>query len=178
MEIQEIEQALHQCGALLPRHSKLNAQMHSDYTFIPAKAFQFPPLCRKLAYEIVRHYWDMDPQVILAVHTGVIPFAAEIARQLEARLIWAENGSLYHGLELHPGDRIVLTDDLLTNDIEKYKPLIRQILKTDARLIGMAALIDMSDKINILNVRQISVLRAPEYCSPIDQCTLCTQKNP
>jgi orotate phosphoribosyltransferase len=164
-------------GAIQYGHFVRQDGKHTDILYSPAKAFQFPPTCRKLAYEIVKHYWDIDPQVIIACRIGALPFAAEIARQLEARLLWLMPGSetFYHSLALHSGDRVVLTDDILTDDISLYKPIIREILRVDARLIGISSLIDLTTKKTPMNVRQISVLKREEHIFNPEDCEMCLQ---
>jgi orotate phosphoribosyltransferase len=164
-------------GAIQYGHFVRQDGKHTDMLFSPAKAFQFPPTCRKLAYEIVKHFWDIDPQVIIACRIGALPFAAEIARQLEARLLWLMPGSelLYQSLELHSGDRVVLIDDILTDDISLYKPMIREILRVDARLIGMASLIDLTSRKTPMNVRQISVLKREDHMFNPEDCNMCLQ---
>ena len=172
-----MEDILISTGAIQFGHFIQYDGKHTDVLFSPAKVFQFPPTCRKLAYEIVKHFWDIDPQVIIACRIGAIPFAAEIARQLEARLLWLMPGSesLYQSLELHSGDRVVLIDDILTDDISLYKPMLRQILRVDARLIGMASLIDLTSKKTSMNVRQISVLKREKHLFNPEDCVMCTQ---
>ena len=83
--------------------------------------------------------------------------------------------SLYQSLELHSGDRVVLIDDILTDDISLYKPMLRQILRVDARLIGMASLIDLTSKKTSMNVRQISVLKREGHLFNPEDCVMCTQ---
>ena len=161
MEMQEIEELLKSTGALKKGCFALPNGEFADEWYFPAKAFQFPPTCRRLSYEIVKHFWDIDPQLIIAARIGAIPFAFEIARQLEARCIWRGNSDevFYPSLQMHSGDRVVIIDDILTDDIEIYKPIAREILAVDARLIGIASLIDLTTKKTPLNVRQISVCK-------------------
>ncbi len=103
----------------------------------------------------------MDVQVVIASRVGALPFATEIARQLEARLLWRSNEDpvFYPNLAIHSGDRAIIVDDILLDDITPYKSIGREILTQDARLIGIASLIDLTTKKTPLNVRQISVLK-------------------
>jgi len=161
MDMQETIKELTGCGTIISGTFLLPDGRICSEWYIPAKAFQYPPLCRKLAYEIVKHFWDMDVQVVIASRVGALPFAAEIARQLEARLLWRSNEDLvfYPNLAIHSGDRAVIVDDILMDDITPYKSIGREILTQDARLIGIASLIDLTTKKTPLNVRQISVLK-------------------
>jgi orotate phosphoribosyltransferase len=161
MDMQEIIQELTGCGTIIGGEFLLPDGVICSEWYIPVKAFQYPPLCRKLAYEIVKHFWDMDVQVVIASRVGALPFATEIARQLEARLLWRSNEDqiFYPNLAIHSGDRAVIVDDILMDDIAPYKSIGREILTQDARLIGIASLIDLTTKKTPLNVRQISVLK-------------------
>jgi len=161
MEHQEIINELSACGALLNGAFILPDHRIVNEWYAPAKAFQYPPLCRKLSYEIVKHFWDMDVQVVIGARIGALPFAAEIARQLEARLLWRSSTDtvFYESLAIHSGDRAIIVDDILLDDISPYKPIGREILSQDARLIGIASLIDVTTRKTPLNVRQISVVK-------------------
>jgi adenine/guanine phosphoribosyltransferase-like PRPP-binding protein len=161
MEMQDIIKELTTCGTIIRGAFLLTDGRICNEWYIPVKAFQYPPLCRKMAYEIVKHFWDMDVQVVIAARVGALPFAAEIARQLEARLLWRSNDEsvFYPNLAIHSGDRAIIVDDILSDDITPYKSIGREILTQDARLIGVASLIDLTTKKTPLNVRQISVLK-------------------
>ena len=150
MDMQEIIHELTGCRTIISGIFLLpDGRMCSEW-YVPVKAFQYPPFCRKLAYEIVKHFWDMDVQVV-----------TEIARQLEARLLWRSSADevFYQNLSIHSGDRAIIVDDILMDDIAPYTSIGREILRQDARLIGIASLIDLTTKKTPLNVRQISVLK-------------------
>lgn len=161
MEEREIITELTTCGAIITGEFQLPDERICNEWYVPVKAFQYPPLCRKLAYEVVKHFWDMDLQVVISTRIGALPFATEIARQLEARLLWrsSEEEVFYSNLAIHSGDRAIIIDDILMDDIRPYKTIGREILNQDARLIGIASLIDLTTKKTPLNVRQISVLK-------------------
>ena len=161
MEEREIITELTTCGAIITGEFQLPDERICNEWYVPVKAFQYPPLCRKLAYEVVKHFWDMDVQVVISTRIGALPFATEIARQLEARLLWrsGEHEVFYPNLAIHSGDRAIIIDDILMDDITPYKTIGREILNQDARLSGIASLIDLTTKKTPLNVRQISVLK-------------------
>jgi orotate phosphoribosyltransferase len=161
MEEKEIIEQLTSCGAIINGIFQLLDGRITEEWYVPVKAFQYPLLCRKLAYEIVKHFWDMDVQVVISTRVGALPFASEIARQLEARLLWrsTEDTVFYPNLAIHSGDRAIIIDDILQDDITPYKTIGREILNQDARLIGIASLIDLTTRKTPLNVRQISVLK-------------------
>ena len=72
MDMQEIIHELTGCGTIISGIFLLpDGRMCSEW-YVPVKAFQYPPFCRKLAYEIVKHFWDMDVQVVIASRVGAM----------------------------------------------------------------------------------------------------------
>lgn len=179
MENKEFYDILEQKNAVLHGHYSLGNGFHSDTAYRINKALQFPPTNRKFAHEIVKHFWDMDVQLVIAARIGAILFASEIARQLEARVIFtdglwgSEEISLYPSLEIHSGDRILLVDDVLSGDLGHLRAISRKILTADARLIGVASVIDATGKHSVLNVRQISVIQLTPMIWNDKECPLC-----
>jgi hypothetical protein len=53
--------------------------------------------------------------------------------------------------------------------------MIREILRVDARLIGMASLIDLTSRKTPMNVRQISVLKRADHMFNPEDCNMCLQ---
>ena len=53
--------------------------------------------------------------------------------------------------------------------------MIREILRVDARLIGMASLIDLTSRKTPMNVRQISVLKREDHMFNPEDCKMCLQ---
>ena len=184
MENKEFYDILTKKNAIVNGHYVMENGFHTDTSFRVNKALQFPPTNRKFAYEIVKHFWDMDVQLIVAARIGAILFANEIARQLEARVIfteglWAnENMNLYPDLEIHSGDRILIVDDILSNELSHLRSISRKILTADARLIGVASVIDTTGKHNVLNVRQISVIQLLPNSWSKNECPLCISDVP
>ena len=181
-----IEDLLESSGAMAAGHFVMADGRHTDRLLRPVKILQFPPYCRKAAYEIVKHYWDMDVQLVVAAEAGAILFAAEIARQLEARIVYslaelddpAAEFELREGFSMHPGDRIMLVDTIRTADYPHLRALGRRILQNDARLIGTSTMFDVSGEGTMMGARQISVLRTERSIWPAEACPLCAAGTP
>ncbi|MBI3258667.1 MAG: hypothetical protein HYZ54_04195 [Ignavibacteriae bacterium] len=179
MENKEFYDILVKKNAVMNGHYLLKNDVHTDCTYRVNKALQFPPTNRKFAYEIVKHFLDMDVQLVVAARIGAILFAGEIARQLEARVIFTdglwenEETVMYPDLEIHSGDRILIVDDVLSEDLTHLRAISRKILTADARLIGVASVIDITGKHNVLNVRQISVLQISQSVWMPIECPMC-----
>ncbi len=176
-----IEDLLSSSGAMGAGHYQMDDGRHTDLLLRPVKVQQFAPYCRKVAYEIVKHYWDMDVQLVVAAEAGAILFAAEIARQLEARIVYttdelsdaAAEFELRPGFRLHAGDRIMLVDAVRTKEYPHLRAMGRRILQTDARLIGTSTIFDVSQEGTMLGVRQISVVRKQQQVWSPEDCPLC-----
>lgn len=161
---------LRSTGALQEEHTILPDNRHSNLLLRPLKVLQFPPFCRKVAFEIVEHFLDMDVQLVAAASVDAIVLAAEIARQLEARMVFsttpagADTAVLHPEFSIHAGDRVLVVDTILTDNPAALRALGRKILAEDARLIGVASLFDISSVTHIFNVRQVTVVKvAPQY---------------
>lgn len=180
MEQSKILELLESTGTLQRGHFELPDGIHTDTMIRSVKVMQFPPHCRKMAYEVVKHYWDMDVQLVIAASAESVLFAAEIARQLEARIVFSAQSKreqptvLFQNFEIHAGDRAILIEDILTDDCANMKALARKILMADARLIGVGSLIETAAKATMFNVRQINVAKLnPKTWDP-DECPLCS----
>ncbi len=177
----KIEDLLESSGAMAAGHYVMADGRHTDMLLRPVKILQFPPYCRKAAYEIVKHYWDMDVQLVVAAEAGAILFAAEIARQLEARIVYsvselgdpAADFELREGFSMHAGDRIMLVDTIRTSEYPHLRALGRRILQNDARLIGTSTMFDVSGEGTMLGARQISVVRTERNTWAAEDCPLC-----
>lgn len=184
MDKNKITELLQSTGAKEEGHFVLPDGRHTDTLLRPLKALQFPPYCRKIAFEVVEHYLDMDVQLIIAVSPEAILFASEIARQLEARIVFSvtpreeEKAVLHPDFSIHAGDRAVMVDTILGEAPAAMRSLGRQILKADARLIGVASLFEAGAPPHVFNVRQITVYKtAPQYWQP-DECPVCNARVP
>ncbi len=179
MNQEKIQALLYSTGALQDEHVVLPDGRHSNTRLRPLKVLQFPPFCRKVAFELVEHFLDIDAQVVVAASVDAILLAAEMARQLEARVVFAttpagaDTAALHPDFAIHSGDRVVMVDTLLTDNPAALRSLGRRILMEDARLIGVASLFDTSTAAHIFNVRQVTVAKiTPQYWEK-EACPTC-----
>jgi orotate phosphoribosyltransferase len=181
MHREEIIELLHRTGALIPGHFTIRDGSHTCELMRPAKAVQFAPFNRKLCFEIVRHFLELDIHVVVSPSIGGIPVAVEVGRQLEARAIFLEEiegtSCLSRGFEMHEGERVVVVNDLLDSD-SLLQPAITAIRNANARLIGIGGIIDVRTSDRSFNVKNVAAVRlAHKEFSPAD-CPLCAQGVP
>lgn len=184
MTQEKLRELLVSTGALQHGHFALEDGRHTDVVLRPLKVLQFPPHCRKVAFEIVEHYLDMDVQLVIAASPDAVLLAAEIARQLEARIVFPTAGdsttttALHSDFSIHSGDRAIMVDNVLTNEPVAMRALGRKILMADARLIGIASLFDTSTTAHVFNVRQITALKVARQYWNSEACPVCATEHP
>ncbi len=168
-------------GAVVEGHFLLPDGTHAERRLRVGKATQFAPYNRKLCYQIVRHFLELDIHVIVAASVGSIPAAVEIGRQLEARTVFvdlgADGAALHEGFELHEGERAVVVVDILLEDrqLDAHAALIR---RADARLIGIGSIVDARTAKTRMMVRDVCAARLPYASVPAERCPLCASGTP
>jgi|GEM_PF-491099 len=183
MNEEEILDMFHRTGVIIAGgsgHYATREGFHSATLIRVGKALQFPPFNRKLAFEIVRHFLELDIHVVAAASSESIPAAVEIGRQLEARTIFADPADgtrLYDGFMIHAGERVVIVQSLLRND-QGLEPLKRLVRKADARLIGVGSIVDVRESRSSFTIRDVTAIRLPWEYFPAGDCPLCAAGSP
>lgn len=145
MKPEEILDLLRQTGALLDEPETLADGRRSNACVRVPKVTQFAPFNRRLSYEIVRHFLELDVHVVVALNVPSIPVAVEVGRQLETRAIHLASTDaveLEHGFELHHGERVLLVIDRIDSNIQ-VAAATRIVRRAGARLIGIGSIVDM-----------------------------------
>ena len=166
-------------GAVAEGHFLLPDGTHAERLLRVGKATQFAPYNRKLCYQIVRHFLELDIHVIVAASVGAIPAAVEVGRQLEARTVFADadGSALHEGFELHEGERVVVVEDILLED-SQLAPHAALIRRADARLIGIGSIVDARTTKTRMMVRDVCAARLPYAPVPATDCPLCASGIP
>jgi orotate phosphoribosyltransferase len=172
----EILDLLQRTGAMAEGHYVDGEGLHSGRRLRIVKALQFAPFNRKLCYEIVRHYLELDIHVVMALSISSIPMAVEIGRQLEARTIFTTESaggiSLYDGFEMHDGERVVIAQGILRNDSE-LDGATRLVRRSNARLVGVGSIIDARSVRKKFTVKDVAAIQIPTEAFSPDSCPLC-----
>ncbi|MEO5930228.1 MAG: hypothetical protein ABIR47_09880 [Candidatus Kapaibacterium sp.] len=168
-------------GALREGHFLLPDGTHTGTMPRVGKALQFAPFNRKLCYQIVRHFLELDIHVVMAASPGAIPATVEIGRQLEARAIFTDDAAgpptLRDGFELHEGERGLLVQDLLLDDasLAGHIALFRRF---DTRLVGIGSIVDARRKKERVTVRDVSAIELLPERYEASSCPLCASGVP
>lgn len=182
----EVLDVLRSKAALLEGHFEVAPGVHADVVMRPLKATQFAPFNRRLCYEIVRHFLELDIHVVIAPTISAIPAAVEVGRQLEARVVFtapvaaldptpdapAGGTSLHEGFELHEGERALIMMSLLESD-EEIDAVAALLRAANARLVGVGSIIDARRARRRFTVKDVSAVQIVSNHYPAAGCPLC-----
>jgi len=145
----ELLDLFQQLGAVSNGHFVLSSGRHSDEYWEKFRLLEWPRITEQLCREITTRYQEKAIQAVVGPTTGGALLAQEVARQLDTRCILAEPALINAGRELrrgfilHPGERVLIVDDVLTTGlslqetvgaVERYRPAI----------VGIEVIIDRS----------------------------------
>lgn len=144
---EEIIEVFKDSGALLEGHFILTSGLHSDKYFQCAKVFQYPWHAETLCRDIAGHFRDEKIDVVVSPAVGGIVFGQEVGRLLGVRAIFAERVdgrmTLRRGFEIHPGERVLLAEDVTTTG-GSVKEVLEAVKGMEAEIIAVTAVVDRS----------------------------------
>ena len=142
---------LKKTNALLEGHFVLSSGLHSPKYIQCAKLLSHPYLakeiCLSLAKKIKKSFKSVD--LILAPAMGGIIIGYEIGRLLKKETIFCErvNGkfTLRRGFHIKKGSKVIIIEDVITTGKSSLE-CVKLIIKSKAKLLGFASIIDRSTK--------------------------------
>ncbi len=168
-------------NALLTGHFRLSSGRHSGEYWEKFWVLQHPNHVQTLCTEIARRFENENVEVVLGPTTGGILLAFEVARQLGVRAVYAEKEQgerlLRRGLELAPGTRTLIVDDIMTSG-GAVKECLDLANKHEATVLGTAVLVDRSGGTVNLGVRQEALLTVVAETFAPESCPLCASNVP
>ncbi|NLC44565.1 MAG: orotate phosphoribosyltransferase [Clostridiales bacterium] len=177
----EIENIFLESEALLKGHFRLTSGRHSDQYMQCAKVLQYPHFTEILCKDLAERFQGEKIDVVIGPAMGGIIVAYEMARQLNARAIFAERVNekleLRRGFSIEPGDNVLIVEDVITTGGSVIE-VINLVRETGANIIGTALLVDRSaGKVN-LGVRTESLLSMEVVSYEEGECPLCKEDIP
>ena len=138
-------------NALLEGHFVLSSGLHSSKYIQCAKLLSFPHLakeiCNSLAKKIKKNYKKID--LILSPAMGGIIIGYEIGKLLKKETIFCERIKgrfvLRRGFKIKKNSRVLIVEDVITTGKSSLE-CVKLILKSKAKLVGFATIIDRSTK--------------------------------
>ena len=142
---------LKKTNALLEGHFVLSSGLHSSKYIQCAKLLSFPHLadkiCKDLARKINREFKKID--LILAPAMGGIIIGYEIGKLLKKETIFCERVKgkfkLRRGFSINKKSKVLIVEDVITTGKSSLE-CVKLIIKSKAKLVGFASIIDRSNK--------------------------------
>ena len=142
---------LKRTNALLEGHFVLSSGLHSSKYVQCAKLLSFPHLankiCISLSKKIKKNFKNID--LILSPAMGGVIIGYEIGKLLKKETIFCErvsgNFTLRRGFLIKKNTRVLIVEDVITTGKSSLE-CIKLIKKSKAKLIGLACIIDRSNK--------------------------------
>ncbi|MDO8491617.1 MAG: orotate phosphoribosyltransferase [Dehalococcoidia bacterium] len=163
-------------GAILDGHFLLTSGLHSGTYLEKFRVLQYPDLTQKLCNMIARHYSNSGIQLVAGPTTGGIIIAFEVARQLGVRSIFAEREGearvFRRGFAIGKGEVVLVVDDILTTG-GSVREVIAEVNRNEAKVAGVAVLVDRSEAEPDFGVPLFSCHRMPISAYEPAQCPLC-----
>jgi orotate phosphoribosyltransferase len=161
-------------GALLEGHFILSSGLRSPIFLQKMRIFEDPArterVCGALAGLIREAFGEIDLVVSPAIG-GIIP-GYETARALGCKAVFVEreNGEfqLRRGFEIHPGQRIVMVEDIVTTGLSS-RECIAAIRTYPGELVGAACIVDRSNGKADIGLPLISLCKLDVPAYPADQ---------
>ena len=151
---------LKRTNALLEGHFVLSSGLHSSKYIQCAKLLSFPhianKICQSLSKKIKKNFKKID--VILAPAMGGIIIGYEIGRLLKKETIFCERikgkFTLRRGFNIKKKSKVLIIEDVITTGKSSLE-CVKLIIKSKAKLLGFACIIDRSTKKNLKIKRKI-----------------------
>ena len=142
---------LKKTNALLEGHFVLSSGLHSPKYIQCAKLLSYPSLadkiCKSLAKKINNKFKSID--LILAPAMGGVIIGYEIGRILKKETIFCERVkgkfTLRRGFNIKKDAKVLIIEDVITTGKSSLE-CVKLILKSKAKLVGFASIIDRSTK--------------------------------
>ena len=145
---------LKKTNALLEGHFVLSSGLHSSKYIQCAKLLSFPhianKICQSLSKKIKKNFKNID--VILAPAMGGIIIGYEIGKLLKKETIFCERikgeFTLRRGFNIKKKSKVLIIEDVITTGKSSLE-CVKLIVKSKAKLLGFACIIDRSSKKNL-----------------------------
>ncbi|MEY5025414.1 MAG: Orotate phosphoribosyltransferase [Verrucomicrobiota bacterium] len=136
-----------QTGALLEGHFLLRSGLHSRQFFQCALLLQNTPIAVEVCAQLAAKVAHLGAQRVISPALGGILVGHEVARNLGLPHIFAEKEEgklvLKRGFEIHPGDRFLVVEDVVTRGgrVQETLDIVRA---RGGVVVGIASIVDRS----------------------------------
>lgn len=149
MDSDEILQLFQELGVVAQGHFLLSSGRHSAEYWEKFRLLEHPAITERLCREIAARYQSSKLSTVVGPTTGGALLAQEVGRQLGTRCVIAEPASqgsreLRRGFIIHPGERVLVVDDVLTTGLS-VRETLHALSPYQPEIVGIEVLIDRSE---------------------------------
>ncbi|MBI4249260.1 MAG: orotate phosphoribosyltransferase [Elusimicrobia bacterium] len=166
--------------ALMSGHFVLPSGSHTPTFMQTAVLLQYPNLAGKIAKALSLKF-PQPVDVVLSPAMGAVIIGQEVARVRKVRAMFTEriNGvmNLRREFKLQRGERVLVVEDVLTTG-RSTTEVVNLARAADAKVIGVAAIIDRSTSFLPLKVPVRALISYPMQIYPSGQCPQCQANVP
>lgn len=173
-----VEEILIASDVLLNGHFILTSGKHSDKYMQCAKILQYPNYAQELCSGIVEEFKNDNIDVVIAPAIGGIIIGYELARQLNAKNLFAERENdvmtLRRGFSLAKGARVLVAEDVVTTGGSVFD-VIKCVNDNGGVVAGVAVLVDRSNGKVDFGVKTVAAYTADVVAYEAGNCPLCKE---
>jgi orotate phosphoribosyltransferase len=184
METTELLSLFVQLGVVMRGHFVLSSGRHSNEYWEKFRLLEWPRVTEQLCDQIARRYQQSIIESVIGPTTGGALLAQEVARQLDTRCLLAEPAphggrELRRGFVLHPSERVLIVDDVLTTGLS-LRETLEAIELFHPEIVGLEVLIDRSNgnAMAQFEVPGHALLTVSAQTFSSEECPLCKQGIP
>jgi len=184
MEYSTLLDMFQQLGVVSNGHFGLSSGRHSNQYWEKFRLLEWPRVTAQLCSLIASRYKQSGIESVIGPMTGGALLAQEVARQLDARCLFAEPASaggreLRRGFTLHSSERVLIVDDVLTTGLS-LRETLSAIEQFQPEVVGIEVLIDRSggDSITQFGVSCLALLTVLARTYYSEECPMCKEGIP
>ena len=174
----EIRAVFRDCEALMSGHFLLSSGLHSDAYLEKFRIFEKPVIHSRLIAELLTCYRGQAIDTVLGPALGGMIMAAEAARQLGVRAVYAEKEvgklTLRRGFKLKKGERTLIVDDIVTTG-GSVMEAINIVRDSGAEIVGIGILADRSGGRVDFGMEHRALLNLNLRVFKPEECPLCAE---
>lgn len=175
----DIEKIFKETGVKLSGHFELTSGLHSDTYFEKFRLLEHPKWTTIICKELVHKVKNIEFDRVAGPTTGGIILAYEVARQLNKKCIFAEKvpegRDFLRGFVIKEGEKVLVVDDVLTTG-SSVNDTIAAIKKRGAIVVGVAVIIDRSEKEINFGIPLFSLYKEKVVNFKPEECPLCKKE--
>lgn len=166
-----------EAGVLLEGHFKLTSGRHSNRYLQCAKLFRNTKYSEELCAALADKFRNDGVQVVIGPAMGAVQMAYEVSRSLQCENFFAERDEagkmvLRRGFEIHPGDRVLVVEDVVTTG-GSVREVIDLVKAAGGVTVGVGSIVDRTGGKIDFGVPFQSVISVEVESWEPENCPLC-----